>query len=75
MKEKINILKESNLFSYVGPHPNPDHPLIKNNPKMKGVWVADSLKTKYGECKNFLNENRIKHSPTNGKKSFFIWLE
>lgn len=71
MLEKI---KDSNLFIDVYPHPTPHHPLIKNNPKMKGVWVADVNKTNYIEAKRFLSENNIRFSQFNNKKNLFIWL-
>lgn len=73
MEENIKKIKESNIFRRFMLHPTPDHPLIKNNPVMKGVWVADILKTDYMKAKVFLAENNIKNSVFNGKKSFFIW--
>jgi len=73
MEENIKKIKEYNIFNGFMPHPTPDHPLIKNNPKMNGVWVGDVLKTDYLKAKRFFSENNIRHSVFNDRKSFFIW--
>lgn len=73
MAESISKIKESGCFVKIYPHPTPEHPLIKGNPKMTGVWIGEIKIENFSAAKKYLNREKIPFSVFNKKKSFFIW--